>query len=180
MGNEIIAERSSVCMGDDCLAPNRATLKYEDGEKLSAFLLKVADYVPAMSSTVWTVESDGKVIAYLDLDENAKASYKVCRDDIYMKDIPGQRIFCRYYSSKSGFYLRYNTDGTEKPRLSKEEIKAKAKQDNAAAVKATAKSVKSNTSNNSNTNGNDDKAPGSNQSRRKARRGSLFGILRRK
>lgn len=47
----IRAERDSVCMGDDCDAPNTRYLDYGPDERLSEFMDSVANYVPLMT---WT------------------------------------------------------------------------------------------------------------------------------
>lgn len=122
-------------MGDDCTAPNAARLTYRDDERISQFLSTVSSYVPCMKNTVWAVYCLHEMIAYIEFDEVGGTSFTVCGDNKYVKDLAGGKIFCRYYTSRSGFHLRFNSDGTKKPRLSKEEIKAKAKKDNAAANK---------------------------------------------
>lgn len=50
--DRIHIERESVCMGDDCNAPNAKELEYEVDEYLSDFMETVARYVPSMKLVV--------------------------------------------------------------------------------------------------------------------------------
>lgn len=93
----IHAERSSVCMGDDCTAPNPADLEYESSQKLSEFLPVIAGYVPKMRNAWWDIFSDKQLLATVYFDAFSKATYKLHGRDIRIAEIAGKGIFCRYH-----------------------------------------------------------------------------------
>lgn len=96
--NTIIARRDSVCMGDDCFAPNEAVLEYEDDETLSQFMNRVVSYVPRMRGVVWGVRADNSFIAYIITDENAEAQIELLIPDKKMKKSGITSVFCRYFT----------------------------------------------------------------------------------
>lgn len=94
--NVVHATRSSVCMGDDCMAPNAATLKYSEGAMLSDFMAVLADYVPQMESVVWEICLDRSNIAKLHFDAAANYTFDLLIPDTPVSDLPSNDIFCRY------------------------------------------------------------------------------------
>ena len=95
---KIKAERDSVCMGDDCNAPNTGYLEYDENELLSVWLMKtVTDYVPHMHECVWSVESNRKIIGYLICDKNGNYTVETTCDDEYMGLLNISEIFCMHY-----------------------------------------------------------------------------------
>lgn len=97
MLNQINAERESVCMGDDCNAPNAKELEYSTNELLSDFLDSVAGYVPSMKNVVWSVVCKGRTIAYLIFDVNACCKYELTIPDMRVSELDEKNIYCRYY-----------------------------------------------------------------------------------
>lgn len=95
--NKIHAERDSVCMGDDCNAPNAKDLDYETNELLSSFMDSVANYVPHMKDVVWNVVCKDRTIAYLNFDENADYKYKLLIPDMKVSELDDKKIYCIYY-----------------------------------------------------------------------------------
>ncbi|MCR4791766.1 MAG: hypothetical protein K5871_03385 [Lachnospiraceae bacterium] len=101
----IYAERSSVCAGDDCTAPNAAELFYTEDTKLSYFLNTVSAYVPGFSEkqhTIWAIENEGHPIAFLESDGKRSYAGILAIDDIPVKEINDQRIYCRYFFDFQG------------------------------------------------------------------------------
>lgn len=96
-GKTIYAKRDSVCMGDDCNAPNAGKLCYTRNELLSEFMDSVARYVPSMKNVVWSVICKDRTIAYLIFDENAEYKYELAVPDMKVSDIDVKEIYCRYY-----------------------------------------------------------------------------------
>lgn len=92
----IHAIRSSVCMGDDCTAPNAAELQYEKETTLSEFMPVVAAYLPQMSSCVWEVRCADETIARLAFDENADYAAELSIPDCKVHALKNKAIFCRY------------------------------------------------------------------------------------
>ena len=98
MNTTIHAELDSVCMGDDCTAPNAADLSYSDREMLSAFLRRsVASYVPSMKNVVWSVYSGNRLIGYLYSGALSLYHSELAVPNIPVADLPVKEIHCRYY-----------------------------------------------------------------------------------
>lgn len=98
----IIATRSSVCMADDCNAPNTRELFYTAYECLYEFLLnKVTKYVPKCTCSVWVIfDYTNKEVGYITFDENCEATCMLAtKRDIYVYELGGS-IFCRKYNYK--------------------------------------------------------------------------------
>ena len=109
MLKRIHVERESVCMGDDCNAPNARDLEYETNELLSEFMDSVARYVPTMENVVWSVvASQGQAIAYLIFDEDASYKYELAIPDMKVSELAEKRIYCRYYYK--GKLFDYSTE----------------------------------------------------------------------
>ena len=73
----LLAERDSVCMGDDCTAPNGEYIQYKRGIRLSELLLQIVGYVPDYSGrqhAIWGIERKGVPIAFLECDEHRRIS----------------------------------------------------------------------------------------------------------
>lgn len=104
--NRIYAERDSVCMGDDCNAPNAKYLDYATDELLSEFMDAVAGYVPSMKDVVWSVVCKDKTIAYLIFDEDAGYEYELAVSDIRVSELAEKKIYCRYYYNGKLFDYR--------------------------------------------------------------------------
>lgn len=104
--NRIYAERDSVCMGDDCNAPNAKYLDYATDELLSEFMDAVAGYVPSMKDVVWSVVCKDKTIAYLIFDEDAGYEYELAVSDIRVSALAEKKIYCRYYYNGKLFDYR--------------------------------------------------------------------------
>lgn len=106
--NKVHAERDSVCMGDDCNAPNAKDLYYASNERLSDFMDSVSRYVPSMRNVVWSIECKDKVIAYLIFDENANCKYELAISDMEVSRLVEKKIYCRYYYERKLFDYRTN------------------------------------------------------------------------
>lgn len=101
--HKIYVERDSVCMGDDCNAPNAKELYYGDHDRLSDFMIEVANYVPAMRNVVWSVACADEIIAYLIFDDDSGCKYELEIQDIKVSELVEQKIYCAYYY-ESKFY----------------------------------------------------------------------------
>lgn len=93
----IHAERSSVCMGDDCYAPNPEDLSYEPEQTLSEFIPMIARYVPKMKDSWWDVYTGKQLVATVYFNGCGKVTYELHGPDIRIADMAGEGIFCRYH-----------------------------------------------------------------------------------
>lgn len=59
--------RDSVCMGDDCTAPNARTEVDDSPVTVSDLLDRAADYVPHMSGSVWVVWVEDILAGFLEM-----------------------------------------------------------------------------------------------------------------
>lgn len=91
------AERASVCMADDCDAPNAAELAYDPSMLLSDFMAVIMKYVPDMSNCKWVILFDKEEVAVLTGHSDRKYSYELLIPDCKMEELAGRSIFCRYY-----------------------------------------------------------------------------------
>lgn len=96
---QILAERDSVSMGDDVMAPNRQYLEYQPQERLSEFLDTIADYVPNIRNSVWSIVCKRREIAYLIFDDSPKYHYKLNIPDILVSMLPKKEIYCEKWTS---------------------------------------------------------------------------------
>lgn len=90
-------ERASVSMGDDCMAPNAVEFECTEEERLSNFLTRVADSLPAMRNSVWPVYYKKNVVAFISFDENGESSIECTVEDIHVWSIAETTLFCAYY-----------------------------------------------------------------------------------
>lgn len=93
----IRVERASVSMGDDCMAPNAVELECTEDERLSHFLVRVVDSLPAMRNSVWPVYYKKNVIAFISFDEKGEFSIERAVKNIHVWSIAGATLFCAYY-----------------------------------------------------------------------------------
>lgn len=98
----ILAERDSVCMGDDCNAPNSEEIPYNSDECLYDFLVnRLAKYVPAITNSIWIILNyRNKEVGYITFDENCEITCTLAtKRNIYVYELGGS-IFCRKYNYK--------------------------------------------------------------------------------
>lgn len=106
----IHAERDSICMGDDCNAPNADELPYKEEEKLSHFLRTVASYIP-VRRYVWAVYCDERLLALISFNALGESSFDLQVDDLTLTELSVSHIFCRHFI-ESDFSCR-NADGAQ-------------------------------------------------------------------
>lgn len=95
--HKIKATRESVCMGDDCDAPNVRELDYKPDQLFSEWLSVVADYVPTMHNVVWSVHSKNDLLAYLIFDHKGNFTMELIIPDQKMSILGINEVYCRYY-----------------------------------------------------------------------------------
>lgn len=102
---QIKVTRDSVCMGDDVTAPNTEFLDMHKKDMLSDALKKVEKYLPQMSDSVWSVESRGKVLAYIVMDEYKKTVCELCHPDTLFSEMKVRSLHCSYFPHKAKIFL---------------------------------------------------------------------------
>lgn len=97
----ITALRSSVCMGDDCTAPNKKEYIVNKNIKLSDFIRILFEYVPTVHNAAWVVYSDDVILGFIVIDGNGNKMSEINGDDIKLcKKLKSNEVFCcHYYNS---------------------------------------------------------------------------------
>lgn len=102
---KIILQRESVCMGDDCNAPNEKIIQFDDNTTASEFLGYCAEnYVPKMHNSVWVISDidfrKKSVIGYAVTDSEGSISIFSSNEGKSISDVISGEIFCQYYYPK--------------------------------------------------------------------------------
>ena len=100
----IIAERDSVCMADDCMAPNSKTLTFESSCQLQEVLSALGNYVPKFSGkqhTIWGIECDGVPIAFLESNGGGYRGITTGKN-LTSEKLNNKKIYCRYFFDCGG------------------------------------------------------------------------------
>ena len=129
MSLRITACRDSICGVDDVLAPNQKEIVCDNTDRISDLLHRLADFVPDIKDKLWAVYCCDRMIGYIEIGTTGDITYKVCAGDM-VGSLEEKKVFCKLYKSRRGFHQRYNDDGTARPRLSKAEIKERARETN--------------------------------------------------
>lgn len=108
----IHAERDSVCMGDDVMAPNADDFCFPDDDKTDELLNLLRGYVPEMRNVVWEVTSNRQVVGYLISDETGKYEYENADTFRLIEELPPERVFCSYFYEKSPRLPKGTSEGS--------------------------------------------------------------------
>lgn len=106
----VYAERVSVSMGDDCHAPHRCPLEYEEDTMLSEFMAKIADYVPSMHNFTWEIVCDLQTLGYLIFDDKANWTYELAVEDAKLDLLLDEYLDKELYEEKEIFCRKYSID----------------------------------------------------------------------
>jgi len=101
------AERQSVCMGDDCHAPHRCPLEYEENTLLSQFMSTIAAYVPEMNNFTWEIRCDLQTLAYLIFDDKGNWTYELAVADAKLDTLLDKYLDKELYEEKEIFCSKY-------------------------------------------------------------------------
>ncbi len=101
----VILQRESVCMSDDCNAPNEKIVQFDDNTTVSEFLEYCAvNYVPKMHNSVWVISDidfrKKYVIGYIVTDAKGNISLFSSNEGKPISDVISNGVFCRYYYPK--------------------------------------------------------------------------------
>ena len=91
----IHAERDSVCMGDDVMAPNAQDIRFEEDARVCELMKWVATYVPAMKNYEWDILCNNMMIGKLISKEDCVYKSQLMINDITLSKLPDKKIFCR-------------------------------------------------------------------------------------
>ena len=93
----IMVDRSSVCMGDDCM-PHKEELQINSRMKMSELLTVLSEYVPTMHEVVWAVCSGDNVCGYIITDKDGNSEVEVNGEDKKAVTlIEKDEVVCVYY-----------------------------------------------------------------------------------
>ncbi len=82
MNNRYVSvDRQSICMGDDCTAPNEKLLPIGEKDMLSDIFRMIKVYLPQMRDVIWAVDSGKKVIGYIIVGIDGQVQYELCIKD---------------------------------------------------------------------------------------------------
>lgn len=96
---EIIFNRDSVCMGDDCMSHTKIE-QINPEISYSELLSQLSLYVPSMKSVVWAVQEGNEIIGFIETDDDVNVSVYVNGDDVPIGvKFKSKELFCRYYYS---------------------------------------------------------------------------------
>ena len=90
----IHAERDSICMGDDVMAPNAQDIRLKEDTRVSELMKWIAGYVPAMRNYEWDIWCTNKMIGKLISGEDCKYKSELLIKDITISELPDKKIFC--------------------------------------------------------------------------------------
>lgn len=90
-------ERDSVCMGDDCTAPNAVELPFRKDEMLSEFMVTLAESLPRMSNVVWAVYCRDDVIGYVYTNGARQVRTMLRIKDVRTASLGKEMLYCSYY-----------------------------------------------------------------------------------
>lgn len=88
--------RDSVCMADDCNAPNTKIEEMDHPPTVSNLLDRAADYVPGISGAVWVVWVEDTLAGYLELS----TSGYLLRDEAVLKELPPPKPHRGFFKRK--------------------------------------------------------------------------------
>ncbi len=94
---DIRVDRESVCMGDDCTAPNEKRFPIRESDMLSDIFQMIAGYLPYMRDVVWAVDSGKKIVGYIMMDMNGPVRYEFCLEDQVFYKLDMKALHCSYF-----------------------------------------------------------------------------------
>lgn len=101
---EILVNRDSVCMGDDC-KNHQIKMTIDGNTKVSDFLFILSDYVPHMKNVIWAINSNNGILGYIITDDSCSASFDLCEKDRTIKESGIRKIMCIYYYPSKFAYI---------------------------------------------------------------------------
>lgn len=115
---DVIVERNSVCMGDDCLAPHARTYTLNDDTTYMDLFecLKKDNYFPSVSgnNVVWVLTNEHYSCVFSYFTKTDKFSMGLTEKLLKNICIESNRLKFKYYSSpqrwKESIYRMYNND----------------------------------------------------------------------
>lgn len=106
---QITVTRDSVCMADDCNAPNETRLSVTGTERLSDVLLRAAQSLPHTPGAVWAVDSGRYPVGYIILEERRPPQVELCRENGRFLELDIHALHCSYFHA--GSFIRREQAG---------------------------------------------------------------------
>lgn len=104
---DVTVERDSVCMADDCNAPNTKILQVSGDLYISQFLKQLTNAMPSVADPepiVWSVhlgQRNGRAIGLIETVYQVRSRVTVLGSDLKMHQSGIGKVYCRYYCKSS-------------------------------------------------------------------------------
>lgn len=95
---KIIVKRDSICMADDCTAPNSCEFTFGSEDRMKDLIIKISRYVPEMKDVVWSINSNGNPIAYVNFCADDK-KFDLITENILISELKNTNFYCKFYNS---------------------------------------------------------------------------------
>ncbi len=95
---KIIVKRDSICMADDCTAPNACEFAYSSEETLKDLVIKISRYLPELKAVVWSINNKGNPIGYINFCSEDK-KFELIIENIRLADLDNHNFYCKFYDS---------------------------------------------------------------------------------
>lgn len=115
----ISVTRESVCMGDDCTAPNENVIKVFKHDMISTVLLKVAQSLPQMNHVIWAIDTGKKVLGYILMEDALHYQFELCVEEQAFLNMEIYQLHCSYFHSNSFHYRENENKHMEQNKQSK-------------------------------------------------------------
>lgn len=96
--------RESVCMGDDCTAPNEKHIEVLENDKMTHVFSKIVTYLPKMENVIWAIDTGKKVLGYIVMDKDTHCCFELCDSDQLFLNMDIHHLHCSYFHSGSFTY----------------------------------------------------------------------------
>lgn len=97
---EIVLNRDSICMGDDCIS-HKKIFTIDDHMTMINLFEYLIKYVPNMYNAIWVIQSGKNICGYLITDDNGQVSIELVGENCLIMNTQMKDIMCRHYSSSS-------------------------------------------------------------------------------
>ena len=101
-------DRQSVCMGDDCTAPNEKLISVGERDRLLDIFQMITVYLPQMCDVIWAIDSGKKVIGYIIVGMDKQVRYELCIKDQVFCELDIEVLHCSYFHQRSFEYCNGN------------------------------------------------------------------------
>lgn len=94
-------DRQSVCMGDDCTAPNEDVIGISKTDTLLTVFDKIVSYLPHMQNVIWAVDTGKKLLGYVISEADKHCFYDICVGNQALHVMDLDYLHCSYFHANS-------------------------------------------------------------------------------